>query len=280
MQQFTRFLFLAALAMPLTSWATEVPRPGQYDARIKHVVYNAYDVVKIVGHYGYSTHIQFAEGETIKNVALGDSLAWEVAPVGNHLFSKPREPKATTNMTVLTTKRVYNFVLTAKKNKNPNSRDLYFQVAFSYPAEEAAARRAAEKAEQARQIALDTKKLLGVATRDPVNWDYVGCGAQSVMPNLVWDDRTYTYMQFANNRNMPAVFVVDGSDGEDGEALVNTHVEGGVIVIHRTAPQFVLRRGQSVACVVNRHYDPNGVANTTDTFSKNVKRVLKTGDEQ
>lgn len=280
MNRFQQFVVAAVCLAPAFAGATQVPHAGAADARIKQVTYDPNNVVQIVGHYGYSTHIEFDGSETIKNVALGDSLAWEVAPVGNHLFVKPREPNATTNMTVLTNKRVYNFMLSAHQEKNPSSRNLYFQVAFTYPMEKAKAEAARRAAVVAQEKGLRTKKLLANTARNPVNWNYVGCGSTLVTPNLVWDDGTYTYMQFSSNRSMPAVFVVDGSDGHKGEALENTHVQGSVIVVHRTAPKFVLRRGQSVACVVNRAYDPNGVANTTGTFSKNVERVLKKGDDQ
>lgn len=271
-----------ALMLPLAVSATEVPRGGRADARVKRVVYDVHDVVRIVGHYGYSTHIQFGKDETIKSVALGDSLAWAVAPVDNHLFVKPREAHAMTNMTVLTDKRVYNFFLTAEDKAKPKSGGMYFQVAFAYPAEAARAAAAKAKAEAEKMRTAAMRELLDDTQHPPANWNYVGCGSRSVMPNRVWDDRTYTYMKFSNNRAMPAVFVVDGADGDEGEALVNTHVEGDVIVIHCTAPKFVLRRGQSVACVINRAYDPNGVSNETGTTSRNVKRVLKkepVGDE-
>ncbi len=299
MNKHMTWLAVATIALvPMVCMAGQTPKPGKYDARIKHVIYNAQDVVRIIGHYGYSTHIEFAQGEKIENVALGDSLAWEVAPIGNDLFVKPREPKATTNMTVLTNKRVYNFILTANKEKSPHNHNLFFQVTFRYPAQKAAKAQAAALAEAREKAARQTKKMLAVTAHNPRNWDYYARGDDAVTPTMVWDDGTYTYMEFAGNRDMPAVFVVDGADGTKGEALVNTHVEectlaqptecprdtgvtgGSTIVVHRTAPKFILRRGQLVAAIINKSYDPAGVANRTGTFSPHVRRIIKKGANQ
>lgn len=279
MMRTKQLLAVAALALAFVApqvIAKEVPANGKFDARIKHVTYNAQDVVQVVGHYGYSTHIEFAPNEKIENVALGDSVAWTVAPVGNHLFVKPTQPKAATNMTVLTDQRVYNFALTAKEATSVASRKLYFQVSFDYPQVKAKAKADALAQARALKAAMETKKLLDVAARQPKNWNYVGCGSPAVTPDLVWDDGRYTYMQFGANRSMPAVFVVDPADGK-GESLVNTHVQNGVIVVHRTAQKFVLRHGQAVACVVNRAYNPRGEHDDTKTFSKNVYRTIKGG---
>ena len=102
-----------ALLAPVAATAATKPVGGAYDPRVKTVAYNEDDVVVIVGHYGFSTNIEFATGENVQSIALGDSLAWEVAPRGNQLFVKPREDNATTNMTVVTDQRSYQFWLDA-----------------------------------------------------------------------------------------------------------------------------------------------------------------------
>jgi len=268
-----RILILILLFAPLMSMAKSIPQGGAADARIKKVDYDMDDVVQIVGHYGYSTHIQFADGEDVESVALGDSLAWEVSPVGNHIFMKPRENDATTNMTVLTTKHVYNFALLAYQNKNIENDNLYFQVRFKYPEQEAAdaekARRLAERKRKAEKV----KELLADTDNEAVNWNYSGQGKESVKPDLVWDDGNFTYMKFGANRDMPAVFIKDDTDKK--EALVNSHVEDDVIVLHRLSPKFILRKGRAVAAVINNAYDIDGVANSTGTTNTKVHRKVK-----
>ena len=71
---------------------------------------------------------------------------------------------------------------------------------------------------------------------------------------------------------MPAVYV-ENADGS--ESLVNVHVEGDVIAVHKIAKKLVLRKGKLVACVFNRAYDPDGISNTSGTTVPGVKRVIK-----
>lgn len=279
--RFIKALLVTAFALvPLVAQAVEVPTGGKLDSRIRFVKYEPHNVVKILGHYGYSTHIQFAKGEKVINVALGDSSAWDVAPIRNHIFLKPTREGAATNMTVITSRHVYNFYLEAQKaTTSQDNDDQFFQVSFRYPDQQAAKAKKLAKLYRQKQKKIDTKRLLDTTVHNPRNWDYVGCGDKAVTPNLVWDDGIFTYMKFDANRRMPAIFVVDGADGSGGESLVNSHVEGGVIVIHRTAKKFVLRRGNLVACVKNLNYNPAGQKAKTNTYNLNIERVIK-GDAQ
>ena len=68
-------------------------------------------MVKLVTFYGVSSNVQFGDDEAITDIAIGDEQAWKVAKRGNHLFIKPQAQKADTNITVLTTRRVYQFAL-------------------------------------------------------------------------------------------------------------------------------------------------------------------------
>ncbi|MDG4868613.1 P-type conjugative transfer protein VirB9 (plasmid) [Guyparkeria sp. 1SP6A2] len=264
----TPLLFLAFVSSP--AFALETPAAGEYDDRVKYVDYNPAEVVKLVGHYGYSTHIQFARGEAVQQIAMGDKLAWEVAPVDNHIFIKPRDKEATTNMTVLTSRRAYNFELNAHWSQmGAHSNDMYFQVSFNYPEEEAARERA-EEARNEVERRMDSGSNL-VAR----NWNYWAKGSESVTPNRAVDDGRFTYLTFAANRSMPAVYIIN-DDGS--ESLVNTHIDPdrpGVIVVEKIARQLVLRKGQSVACLFNESYDPDGIANHTGTTIEGVKRGIK-----
>ena len=91
--------------LPVSAIAEKLPQPGPTDSRIRTVVYNPRDVIRITGHYGYQTLVQFANYEEIKNISIGDSLAWQVVrPKEQHnlLFVKPIENNAQTNLTVVT----------------------------------------------------------------------------------------------------------------------------------------------------------------------------------
>src|SRR3546814_17726123 len=80
--------------------AEDVPTRGAHDSRIRFVVYNPDQVVRINGVFRAASQIVFREGETIATVALGDTVSWEVAPEDNALFIKPRDSAPPTNLQV------------------------------------------------------------------------------------------------------------------------------------------------------------------------------------
>src|SRR5437588_764223 len=100
-------LFLSCMQC-LNAFAASLPRHVAADNHIKVVMYDPNNVVILKGSYGYQTQITFAVNETVQNVSIGDSLAWQVMPVNNHLFIKP-VAASKTNMTVLTNINSYNF---------------------------------------------------------------------------------------------------------------------------------------------------------------------------
>lgn len=265
-------LFLGVVA---SAGAEIVPTPGASDQRVKWVNFDTTDVVRIVGHYGFSTHVRFGEGESVASIALGDSLAWEVAPAGNHLFVKPREENAVTNMTVVTSprNRAYQFVLTAHESQNgasPRPNDMYFKVAFRYPEEERA------RAERERQLA-ETNRLLEEGQPEVRNYEYWGCGSDGLMPDSAYDDGRFTYLRFSANRDMPAVFE-ELPGGQ--EALINTHVDGDTIVVHRVVSKLVLRKGAQVSCIQNRAFNPHGISTPSGTVNPAVERVITGGSNE
>lgn len=254
-----------ALLTPLAAVAATKPTGGAYDPRVKTVNYNGDDVVVVIGHYGFSTNIEFAPGETVQSIALGDSLAWEVAPRGNQLFVKPREDNATTNMTVVTDQRSYQFWLDAAQATNKGrGAEMYFRVKFNYPREEAArAFAAAEK--QRADAALKN-------TIPPKNYNYWACGNPRLQPTEAYDDGRFTYLRFPGSQEIPAAFVVN-SDG--AETLASGTMRGDQLVLQTTAAKIILRKGKAVACLENRSHNWYGIYNTTGTTSPSVRRTIK-----
>ena len=126
----TRAVMLAALALSLAA-----PVAAQ-DNRLQTLVFNENAVVRIDGKVKVQTTIKFAPDEVIENVAIGDSMAWQVQPnkAQTILFVKPLELDARTNMTVVTDKRTYLFDLVA----SPKNAALYV-LQFRYPELEKAA---------------------------------------------------------------------------------------------------------------------------------------------
>lgn len=258
-------VLLLALACLQVAQAAVKPSNGVYDPRVKTVVYNANDVVSIIGHYGFSTNVEFAADETVQSIALGDSLAWEVAPRGNQLFVKPREDNATTNMTVITDQRSYHFWLDAAKARNKGrGEDMYFRVKFIYPKE---ATKAGDKAATRRRVEAALK------TAAPArNWNYWACGDATLRPSEAYDDGRFTYLRYPGAQEIPAAFVIN-SDGT--ETLASGTMRGDQLVLQVVAPKIVLRRGQAVACLENRSFNPYGIGTPSGTTSPLVERRIR-----
>jgi type IV secretion system protein VirB9 len=278
-----RLLWIGILA-PTLACAELAPPPGVYDPRVRVVDYKPTEVVKLVTFYGVSTHIGFGEGESITEVAVGDDQAWHVVERRNHLFVKPRASHADTNVTVVTDRRVYHFVLVVDPRpikdstvwRDPN---LVYSLTFRYPDEEAskaAAKAAAAEAEAAAASRIaDVKAKLAGAQQHTDNRDYWIAGTPEISPTTVRDDGRFIYLAFGHNRDMPAVYA---TDAEGKESLVNAHVDGNEIVVHRLVRKLTLRKGTAAACLVNRSFDlDGGKDNDSGTVAPNVQRVIRGG---
>lgn len=284
------------MLLPTLVLAEIIPNKSPYDSRVRIIDYNRMDVVKLSTFYGVSTHVQFADDEIIKDVAVGDDQAWNIVPRGNHLFIKPKAKKADTNVTVVTDKRVYNFAIVVVPRSTKDSTawtdpNLVYGVSFRYPEEEAA-KLAAEQAAKAKadeikrrwnivkaKFAKITKEgavdYVGekVTPLEQQNYDYWMAGSDEISPTAARDDGRFTYLAFSNNRDMPAVYSVDAAGNE---ALINTNVEGSTIIIHRVVSSLKLRKGVAVVCIRNNSFNPNGgVDNSAGTIAPDIERVIK-----
>ncbi|MCX2694500.1 P-type conjugative transfer protein VirB9 [Pseudomonas sp. DCB_CB] len=282
-----KLVLLAALLMPAISLAEVVPPKGMADARVRVVDYNSMNVVRLITFYGVSTHVEFGADEQIEDVALGDAQAWQAVPRGRHLFIKPAAEKADTNLTVVTSKRVYQFALTVRKKnlndpeawKDPN---IIFSLSFRYPSEELEKRIAQEQNEERkRKKAADKKTIRDSFASAPKaigeeNVDYWVAGSDEVSPVAAKDNGQFMYLTFATGQSIPAVYSVDDFGNE---ALIPKHVEDNVFIVHKVYRKLIIRRGNYIACIVNKAYSSFGGNKThTGTISPKVERVLKGAD--
>lgn len=252
---------------PSSAFSLETPKRGKFDSRVRSIPYNESQVTLINGHFGFTTHIQFGEDEAVTDVAMGDPTAWACEVRKNHIFLKPSGENADTNMSVLTNQRVYVFDLKAYKS---NAKvDKFYLITFEYPEQERL------KAEAlAREKALKDKLAEGSKVI-PDNWNYWKIGHESIAPVEAFDDKTFTYLTFPNNRDFPAVYK-ENLDGT--EALLNSHVEGNTVIIHGIVQKIVLRKGNLAAAVVNASFDPDGTYNDSGMTVNGFKRVVKGGN--
>ena len=244
------FITLSLLSSP--ALAERSPRAGAADARVKTLTYSENDVYRLRGHYGFTTAIEFSPKEWVETVTIGDSEAWQIQPAesrGNILNLKPLLQNAETNMTVLTSKRIYTFELGASEAVSANSRDLTFRVKFRYPDE--------EDLELADIGKNNGKPFDPFANSYPGSWnfDYSYSGSKSLRPKRVFDDGTFTYFEFNKSDVTPAIFSVD----EDGnESLVNFNIEGAYMIANTTGRQFTLRNGDAATCIFKEAFPKDG----------------------
>jgi type IV secretion system protein VirB9 len=220
-------------------YALRESKPTSIDNRIRVMVYNPDDVHKYTGYYGYSAYIEFADGETIDNVSMGDSLSWQIVPSGKRLFLKPMEQDATTNMTVITNQRTYFFELHAKEAEDINDPEMVFTVRFLYPDD---------------GIGESIKHFTGNSEPDlsepeKYNFNYTISGKDTISPIKIFDDGEFTYFQFKDkNAAIPAFFIVDPQGHEE---IVNYRMAGRYVVVERVVERFSLRYGKEYLCVFN-----------------------------
>ena len=107
--------------------------PITTDSRVKTYIYSPNEIFQLNIFHGYQTSVEFAKGEEISTISMGDSYAWQINTVGNRLFIKPMEENMHTNMTIITNKHDYHFDLFSKKLDDKYLKDLVYVLRFYYP---------------------------------------------------------------------------------------------------------------------------------------------------
>ena len=243
----------AAMMMSLafgstTALAVETGSAGYSDTRIKTYVFDPAQVYRIVAHFGFVSTIQFAKGERVDSVQLGDHVSWQVDRLkrGDMLSVVPIENGgAYTNMLVTTNRRVYSFEMTGRHAPYVEDPSLTYLYRFDYPmtAEEFALSRS-----QAANID-DVIARNGETGGSDLNNEYRASGPKRLKPIRMFDDGAKTYLAFAKGASRPAAFAV-ASDRT--ESVVNTStLPDGTLVIHSVKPRFTLRGAGGVVCIYN-----------------------------
>ena len=231
---------LAALCVLTTApmAAAVEPHAGPGDPRLMVVTYDPGEVVTVRGVLGYQILIEFDPAEKIENVAIGDSVGWQVVPSrkANLLFIKPMEKAPATNMEVVTNLRRYAFELSVLP-AGSHGRDALYSLRFEYPAPAAAI--------------VDRLPPAPPPPPQDVNHAYSYEGSARNVPLRLFDDGRATYFRFREGEEYPAIFAI-GAD--KGESVVNSSIHDGYIVVDRLARGFVLRRGADVTRIFNDGY--------------------------
>ena len=249
-------LFLGpAPALPET-----IPLRGVADGRIRTAIYDANEVYRIQGYVGYEIDLQFEAGEAFVGIGAGDIEGLSVASQDNHLFIKPKAARVSTNLTIITTRRPYQFVYTASSlHTDAHDPEVIFAVRFSYPPS------------NGDVIADGVNRMFDQSRANRArNIDYWYCGSSSIKPIAASDDGIHTRLRFAAKAEQPAIFV-QNDDGS--ESLLNFSMDAGDVVIHRVVPQLIIRRGKLTGIIVNKGFTGSGERLESGTVSPGVERL-------
>jgi type IV secretion system protein VirB9 len=266
----TAFALYASLHS-LQSVGEIVPEPGTVDRRIRATAYDSEQVYRLYGFVGYQIDLEFEAGETFIGLGAGDIEGLTYFGQENHLFLKPKTAKVATNVTVLTNRRRYQIDYSSvPQTPSRDGRDVIFSVRFTYPPppSKSIVEDEGTRADAAARIeaALDE-----ASARRPQNIDYWYCGNSTLRPVAASDDGVHTRLRFAANAELPAIFLrnADGS-----ESLLNFSMDAGDVIVHRVAPQFILRRGKLTGCIVNRGFTGGGLRLDSGTVTPEVERLV------
>lgn len=282
------------------------------DPRLREVTYEPRAVITLPMRRGEVTLVVLAADESIAEVAAGlggdcnrAESPWCIVaqPGGRSVFIKPKSSaQATNNLAIVTDKRLHALqlqVLAEGDNRQPVHR-LLIKPPAAKPATPApvtppptasgaaAAPDPALFALASANAELITRLKAAAApervrnerlqARPPVhNSQYSlaeGKDSADIVPTMVFDDGRFTYLKFPGNREVPAVFHVQG-DGS--EALLNARMDDDLLVIDRVARRLVLRAGTAVVNVHNDAFDLDGLPPEDGTTVPGIRRVLKTG---
>ena len=199
-----------------------------------------------------TTDIQLQPGETITDVAIGDSERWMATPASSgdprnplpHLAVKPQTPGIETNLTIYTTKHIYHLMLRSRGRAMQ-------EVEFYYPEELLAALKAADaevakaKREAIVDPSTDPDNVVRVASADPaqLNFSYKVSGPNvPYKPIRAFDDGSHVYIQMPpgmKTSEAPALLI----EASGGTQMVNYRVEGNYYVVDRLFTQAVMVSG-------------------------------------
>lgn len=238
---------IAAFAAPALAEA-----PIATDSRIKTLVYNANEVFTITTHYGYQSNIEFGAKEMIETVSVGDRVAWQIIPAGRRLFIRPMEENATTNMTVVTNQRAYQFDLrSSSADAVFGSEQLTYVVRFYYPGETSGPMPVSYRA-PAPAYAAPAPEPVAIPAAAPANlgsynYRYTFSGPATIAPVKIYDDGRSTYFKF---RGAVPQFAVVSAGGQEIPVTART-VEPGIVAVDRIAGRFSLRGSGAQVIVYN-----------------------------
>lgn len=206
------------------------------DSRIVQLRYSANDIFTIYTLYGYQTSIEFARNEQVVTISLGDRSNWQIVPADYRLYIRPMDDHLSTNMTVVTSKRTYNFDLKSGSGSLEENKNLIYVARFTYED----ARPSAVPAMPAVMPMLPVSPAIA-ATPPARNYQYTFTGPDALAPTEVYDDGKSTFIRYPNmGKSWPKVYTM----ASDGKRLpITAGLRDGAMVIPTVQSQLILVHG-------------------------------------
>ncbi len=253
MKKYNAILTSVLVSTSVMASAAEVPVPVATDSRIKTFVYSENDVFNLVAHYGYQSNIEFPANETIETISIGNKVGWQVVTAGRRLFIRPTLASARTNMTIITSKRAYQFDITAVPAVYSPEEELAYVVRFYYPDDKKNRVQPAPYSDEYRQPEAAPASAVAPAAMSTdasgaENYNYTYTGDENLAPQKVFDDGRSTYFKLPANASGASIASV-GAD--KSETNLNAYQKGEYWVVDAVAPQFMIRQGDVWVCVYN-----------------------------
>lgn len=266
------------------------------DPRLREVTYDARAVVTVPVRRGVVTHVVLSPDESITEVGAGlggdcakAEAVWCIAaqPGGRNLFVKPKSAaSAPNNLAIVTDRRTHSFRFVVLGDAD--ARLPVYRLVVRPPVTAVARPVAPTPAAPTALLmalppppappapppeAIVAERL--TASPQVVNSAYSiaeGTNSEDIVPTLVFDDGRFTYLRFPGIREVPAAFHVLG-DGS--ESLVNTRMEGDLLVVDRVSRRLMLRAGMAVVGVWNEAFDIEGAPPRGGTTVPGVERTVR-----
>lgn len=212
-----------ALTVALAAAApANLPQPLGFDSRVETLEWRDGAVLPLRTTAGASLTVIFAPGEAIQTVVVGDpaSVEVQVAPQADSLVVRAQRRPASDLIEVRTQLRSYRLRLVLGP-----ANDVAYTVRFSIPS----------AAQAAAPIAYPPPEAVHL---------YALKGTASLRPSKVSDDGTRTYIEWAPDQALPAVFAISPLGEEE---TVDSYMRGGVMVIDRVYGRLIFRIGKHKA---------------------------------
>lgn len=210
-----------ALLAGAAAQAQSVPQLQDGNPRLQTVRWQDGEDVLLTVMPGLGATVMLERGEWIERVSASDPIGWEVrvSPEGDSFLVLPNSasPPPAARLLVETDRRQYPIVL-----RTGDGLTAALLVRYSFDGSQLAP--------------LDA--VASVPAADAETWSYRLRGDDVVYPQAIRDDGQRTYITYAPEQPLPAVFAI-GATGE--EEMVNGHMRGDVFVIDRVHQELVFR---------------------------------------